>query len=90
MNDMNDIMNVWIADCVKIYGCFASVIRSRLFLSWLWDLCPVELGEVRGLIRLRRARYSQEGLKAFYRRPLNIVDFWTKVLTHSEIFFAIV
>ena len=42
--------------------------------SRLWDLCPVELGEVRGLIRLRRARYSQEGLKAFYRRPLKIVD----------------
>ena len=33
MNDMNDIMNMWIADCVKIYGCFASVIRSRLFLT---------------------------------------------------------
>lgn len=24
--------------------------------------------QVRGLIRLRRARFSQEGLKAFYRR----------------------
>lgn len=40
----------------------------RAFFVVLCWMLSMLLLQVRGLIRLRRARFSQEGLKAFYRR----------------------
>lgn len=64
------VQAIWIIWTVRQLECEAirvAFFRAAFFVVLCWMLSMLLL-QVRGLIRLRRARFSQEGLKAFYRR----------------------